>query len=138
MMKKRLLLSILAACMCVTFALTLNSCKKNKDTNADDVPTVVTEIPIDRDDYSFECPYCHNLVFPNGDTDAHWHWFGFGTAAPDGYAFDDDDCLAAYVGNFCPYAAEHRKHKHRIVYILHGNDGGIHNTWHVGGGGGGE
>ncbi|MBO7616398.1 MAG: hypothetical protein J6T22_04240 [Bacteroidales bacterium] len=135
MMKKRLLLSVLVASLFITSALSLNSCKKN-DSNADSTPSVVTYVTMDRDDYYFLCPYCEQPVYPIGESDDHWHWFGFGSESPDHYNFDTDDCLSAYVGPFCPYAAEGRRHKHRITYILHGNDGGIHNTWHVGGGGG--
>ena len=137
MMKKRLLLSILVTSMFFTSALSLSSCTKS-DNKVDSIPTVVTVVPIDREDppYYFECPYCHELVLPNDPgLEKHTHWFGFGPTSPDPY-YDTDDCLSAYVGPFCPYAAEGRKHRHLITYELHGANGGVHNTWHIGGGGG--
>ena len=76
----------------------------------------------------------------------HWHEF-----IPDGHGgcgwamYDSDgnfeayqDCSIPNNPNYCPYASEGRYHRHHVYYILHGDDGGYHNQWHVGGGGTGE
>ena len=140
-MKRNLLLSFLVASMLLTSALSLNSCKKN-DTNAniDGVPTVETIVPL-RDDFFFECPYCHDHIL-SGDMGHLHHFVPNGSSwimlDADSVFMENRGCEIPENPNYCPYAAQHRFHRHHIYYILHGPDGGYHNLWHVGGGGTGE
>lgn len=146
MMKKRLLLSILVASMFITSAVSLSSCKKESN-KTDSVPTVVSYVPVDRDhDYThwYQCPYCPAVLYPliagtfdpDNLLEGEYHEHVFSPHPEPGELYVDKCLDGDLPGNYCPYAEEGRFHRHRIVYILSGPDGGIHNTWHVGGAGG--
>ena len=139
MMKKRLLKLLLVGGLVISSVISLNSCKKNKESNEDlkSLPTIETSVAWNRD-FGFYCPYCGATITP-GTTD-HWHLFGTIYGHDEG--FEVDACERAYNipegYHFCGYAAEGRPHRHNIVYNLDGGtgpDGYITNSWHVGGGG---
>ena len=140
MMKRNSLLSFLTLSLLLTSAVSFNSCKKN-DTNLDgSIPTIETLVPL-RADFTFVCPYCPLLLH---DGDSHWHEFIPTPENSSGWQMVTDgvseDCSCNIPGNpnYCPYYQEGRRHRHHVYYHLHGDDGGYHNHWHVGGGGTGE
>ena len=158
-MKRRLLMPLIVAGLMITMALSFSSCKKTENkTDIDSIPTVETPIYGDRVDPVpyMTCPYCNRHI-PAG-TYEHIHYF-----APEGtipsspeppmnWIYPVNHCNEGFTpdasGNIqvCPYSGElqdmfpgnpmflPRFHRHNLVYILFGPDGGQANHWHVGGG----
>ena len=157
-MKKKGLLMALVAGLMITSAIGLGSCKKNQtESNADNVPTVVTTV-FDRDGSSRECPYCH-VMLPPGTTN-HYHNFGIDVFGNEGdFPVDGcqnhpehPECDCVYSGGLlgdeatiARYLVAHpewtyedaysmtlpRFHRHIITIELPSN---FHNDAHVGGG----
>ena len=137
MMKKKVFMPLLVASMMMGIVV-IHSCTKNQDTSIknislkalyesmdEDVPKVVDEVTVDRDDVgSYECPYCHVLLYHG---DSHWHYFGTPASMrppygddPEGFNVNEmmesdrpggvphfwgvSDCLDGLSEGSCPYS----------------------------------
>lgn len=163
-MKKKSLLMLLATALVITSTVGLGSCKKNQtESNAKDVPNVVTTVYYSREDIEYpRCPYC-NAIIPPGTTN-HYHNFGVDAMGVVG-EFPVDGCLSAYgpdevgclysghwEGNASMIAAlmlahpewddelayemtRPRFHRHYVHFdLFNGSGSDIGNTGHIGGG----
>jgi len=132
MSKKRLLSTILAVTVLVTFTLSLNACKKK--TNEDEVPTEVTVLR-GEGHYAY-CDHCDGILW-----DRNWY-------TTNGPHWDPDDWNVFHVHEYQegePCALRHcrydrRHHKHEVYYLVDPVTGQDHyqDDWiHIGGGGDG-
>lgn len=115
-MKKRVLMPLMMAGMMLASLVAFDSCKKSEPQQQAKISVEEGDAIIvsDREVGSYECPYCHELIYNNG---VHWHYFG---TPKEGFDINEmmeedrpggiphfwavDDCLSGLSAAACRYS----------------------------------